>query len=144
MDRGEQAFGQLIDGVFAGARERVFIANLALASQASGSVIAMARLPVGAVIAGLALITDTSLGSATIALGDANSAAAYAAAQTLTSVNTPTRIGLAATHGATITTGYDCQTGAANYAYEDILLTTAVAALPASGNLVAIIEYAID
>ena len=128
----------------AGARERVFIANIALASQASGSVIGVARLPVGSVITGIQLITDTSLGTATVALGDTNSGAIYAAAQTLTSVNTPTRIGLAATHGAPITGGYDCVTGAASIAYEDIVLTTAVASLPASGNLVIIIEYAID
>jgi len=128
----------------AGARQRVFIANIALATQTSGSVIGVARLPVGAIISGITLLTDTSLGSATIALGDANSGALYVAAQTLTTTNTPTRVGLTATHGAPITTGYDCQTGASNYVYEDVLLTTASASLPASGNLTIIFEYAID
>lgn len=137
----------------AGGKQRQFIANLTLAAQASGSVIAMARLPLLAVLTGITLITDTSLATATIAFGDANSAAIYAAAQTLTSLNTPTRIGLAATHGAPITTGYDAQSGAqvtpfapgaGGAGYEDILMTTGVAALPGAGNFVAIFEYSID
>ena len=132
-----------------GARERVAVGNLTLASQASGSVIGMVRLPLFAVITGITLITDTSLGSATIALGDTNSSAAYMAAQTLTTTNTPQRVGLAATHGAPIATGYDCTTGASTAApgggqYEDIVLTTAVASLPASGNFVVIVEYTLD
>jgi hypothetical protein len=128
----------------AGGRQRTFIATIALAAQASGSVIAVARLPLLAVITGITAITDTSLGSATIALGDTNTANLYAAAQTLTSTNTPTRIGAAATHGQPITTGYDCVSGAVSKAYEDVVLTTAAAALPASGNLTIIFEYTID
>lgn len=134
-------------------KQRQFIANLTLAAQASGSVIAMARIPLPAVLTGITLITDTSLGSTTIAFGDANSGAIYAAAQTFTTLNTPTRIGLAATHGAPITSGYDAQSGAlvSAYApgqggavYEDILMTTAAATAPASGNFVVIFEYSID
>lgn len=128
----------------AGARQRIFVGNIALAAQASGTVIAVARVPVGSVITGITLLTDTSLSTAQIALGDANSGAIYAAAQTLTSTNTPTRVGKQATQSAPIATGYDCQTGAANYAYEDILLTTSVASLPGSGNLTIIVEYALD
>jgi hypothetical protein len=127
-----------------GARERIFVANIALAAQASGSVIGVARLPVQSVITGITVITDTSLGTATISLGDTNNATLYTAAQTLTSAQTPTRVGLAATHGAPITTGYDCTTGKANYAYEDIVLTVGTAALPGSGNLLVILEYALD
>jgi hypothetical protein len=132
-----------------GGRERVFVANIGLASQASGSIIGVARLPLGAIITGITLLTDTSLGSATIALGDTNSAALFAAAATLTNVNTPTRVGLAATHGAPITAGYDCTTGASTAApkggqYEDVTLTTASASLPSTGNLAIIFEYSID
>ena len=128
-----------------GGRERVFVGNITLASQASGSTISVARLPLGAIITGIQVITDTSLGSATIALGDVHSgnSAIYAAAQTLTSTNTPTRIGTAATHGTPIATGYDCVSGASS-PYEDVIITTAVAALPSSGSLVVIIEYVID
>jgi len=129
----------------AGARERIFIANVPLGSQASGSQIAVARIPLGAVITGIQLITDTSLGTATVALGDiaSGNSAIYAAAQTLTSTQTPTRVGVAATHGTPIAKGYDCVSGM-SASYEDIVLTTGVAALPASGNLVIIFEYAID
>lgn len=137
----------------AGARERVFVANLALAAQASGSVIAMARIPLFAAITGINVVTDTSLGSATIAFGDANNGALYAVAQTFTAVAAPAKFGNAATQGVPITAGYDCLSGAlVTYAkpgqggalYEDILMTVAAAALPASGNLSVIFEYAID
>lgn len=128
-----------------GGRERVAGGTLALASQASGSVIGVARIPLYAMITGITLITDTSLGTATIALGDVNTANAYMSAQTLTSTNTPVRVGNATAHMAPITTGYDCTTGAASKGeYEDITLTTATAALPSSGNLTVIIEYVID
>jgi hypothetical protein len=129
-----------------GGRERIQVANLALASQTSGSAIMLARLPLGAVISGIQLITDTSLGTSTIALGDvgAGNSAIYAAAQTLTGLNTPTRVGLAATHGAMIATGYDATTGNLSKSYEDVVMTVAVANLPATGNVVVIFEYAID
>jgi hypothetical protein len=128
-----------------GRRERVWGANVALAAQAAGSQIAVARLPLQAVITGITAITDTSLGTATIALGDvhAGNSAIYIAAQVLTAVNTPARIGLAAAHLQPIATGYDCVNG--NLApYEDIVITTGVAALPGAGNLVLIFEYVID
>ena len=128
----------------AGARERVFTGVIALATQPSGSVIGLARIPLGAAITGITLVTDTSLGTTTIALGDTNSSALYMAAQTLTTVGVPQRVGLTAAHAAAITTGYDCATGIASKSYEDIVLTTAVAALPASGNLAFILEYAFD
>lgn len=135
---------QSLPGVnLAGARERTFIAHVALAAQAAGSQIAVARIPLQAVITGIQVITDTSLGSATIQLGDAATPAAYAAAQTLTSTQTPTRLGVTATHGTPIVTGYDAVSGA-SAPYEDIILTTAAAALPASGNLLLIFEYALD
>jgi hypothetical protein len=127
-----------------GGRERVAGGTLTLAAQASGSVIGVARLPLGAIISGLTVVTDTSLGSATIALGDTNSGALYAAAMTLTTTNTPTRIGNAVAHMAPIVTGYDCTTGLKSLSYEDITLTTAGATLPASGNLTVVIEYVID
>lgn len=138
---------QSLPGVnVAGGRERIFIASIGLASQPSGTVFGVARLPLQSAITGITLITSTSLGSTTIALGDAGSgnSAIYMAAQTLTSTNTPTRVGLQASHGVPITTGYDCVTGAQAATYEDITMTTGAATLPGSGNLTIIFEYAID
>lgn len=127
-----------------GGRERVVGGTLTLASQASGTTIGVARLPMGAVITGLTLITSVSLGTATVSLGDVNSAALYAAAATYTSTNTPTRIGNAVSHMAPITSGWDSYTGLASMSYEDVTITTGVAALPASGSLTIVIEYMID
>ncbi|HWK44922.1 MAG TPA: hypothetical protein VNT30_09385 [Stellaceae bacterium] len=138
------AIQQLPNSNVVAGRERCFIANIALATQAIGTVFGVARIGLLGVITGITLITDTSLGSATIALGDANSSAIYMAASVLTATNTPTRVGLASTHGAPIATGYDCVSGLVSKSYEDIILTTAVAALPASGNLAIIFEYVID
>ena len=128
-----------------GGRKRAFVATIALASQASGSIFAVARLPAGAIITEISVITDTSLGSATIAFGDTNSSALYGAAQTLTATQTPTRIGLAATTGVAITTNlYDSTTGLLGKSYEDVVMTVATAALPASGTLKVITEYVMD
>ena len=128
----------------AGARNRIFVATITLAAQASGSVIGVARLPMLSAITGITLVTDTSLGTATIALGDTNNAARFLAAQTFTTINTPTRVGLTSAHGVPITSGYDCVSGLASLTYEDMVLTTAVASLPGSGNFTIIIEYALD
>lgn len=136
---------QLLVPSDAGGRKRAFRASITLAAQASGSQIAVARLPLFAAIFGISYLTDTSLGTATIALGDihAGNSAIYAAAQTLTAVQTPTEVGLAATRGAPITVGYDCQTGQ-SVTYEDVVLTVGTAALPAAGNLVIEFDYVID
>jgi hypothetical protein len=130
-----------------GGRQRSAVGMVALAAQASGSTIGAVRLPIspgGTVITGITIATDTSLATAQISLGDSNSAAKYMAAQTLTSLNTPTRVGLATIHGALLTSGYDCASGAISTAYEDIVIVTSVAALPGSGTLVVIVEYVVD
>ena len=95
-----------------GGRERVLSATLAMAAQASGVTLGVCRIPLYSLISGITVVTDTSLGSATISLGDAANTTLYMAAQTLTTTNVPQRVGLAATHGQPIQTGYDCSTGA--------------------------------
>ena len=129
----------------AGGRKRAFIATITLASQASGSQISIARLPIGAAITDLTLCTDTSLATATLAVGDIHggNSALYAAAATLTATDTPTQVGATATLGVPITTGYDCVSGAVA-PYEDVILTVGTAALPAAGTLKAIVEYVHD
>lgn len=127
-----------------GAKQRCSVGVVTLASQAAGTTIGMARLPVGAVITGLTLITSISLGSTTVSIGNSNSAALYAAAQTLTATDTPTRLGKASIHGVPIASGYDCLSGAATVSYEDLVIVTAAATAPSSGTLTLIVEYAID
>lgn len=136
-----------------GGKQRLQRASIALASQASGAVIHIARLPIGAMLTGIVFMTDTSLGSATISVGDFNAAAIYAAAQTLTSTNSKVSAGLVTTMYKIITTGYDAVLGGPlGYAlpgqgganYEDLVMVVGTAALPSSGNLVVAIEYIID
>lgn len=134
-------------------KRRTLTALITLAAQVAGTVIAVARLPLPSVITDITLLTDTSLGSSTIALGDANSANFLSAAATFTATDTPTKVGKTAALGVVQQTGYDSQSGAqvTPYApgqggafYDDILLTTATATLPASGNLRIMIEFVID
>lgn len=141
-----------------GARRRQQISSIVLAAQASGSVIWVGRIPLFAALISIEAITDTSLGAATIAFGDAHNgnSAIYGAATTLTALNALTRLGPpTAQCGVPITTGYDYlgtlvtptmpQTaGAGGFLFEDIIMTVGAAALPASGNLRVIFSYGID
>jgi hypothetical protein len=108
---------------FVGGRVRVFNEQFVYAAQASGSTITVATIPAGAVPLFFVLNTDTSTGSATIAVGDGTTAALYGAAAAYTTTNTPTLIGKTATALTALT------------AQGSVVLTTAAAALPASGNL---------
>lgn len=147
-----------------GGKQRTFGGSLTLGSQASGTVLGLCRLPLFGAVVGIQLVTSVSLGTATLAIGDATSAALYVAAATYTSVDTPVRIGKTSAHLSQLVQGYDATTGKpTNYSssqqdpqsaapesqgfgglYEDILVTTAVAALPASGNLVILVDYVLD
>src|SRR5215472_13911375 len=73
-----------------------FVETLTLAAQASGTVIGVARLPLYATFLGIVLVSSVTLGTATIAFGDSNTAARFAAAATFTTPNVPTQIGLEA------------------------------------------------
>lgn len=142
-----------------GGRLRQQIATLTLASQAAGTVIWVARLPLYAALRSIDVITDTSLSTATIKFGDAHNgnSAIYGAAATLTSTNALTRFGPpTALTGVPITTGYDhggiLVTPAmpmlfapdGGSLFEDIIMTTATAALPSSGTLRVLTSYTID
>lgn len=138
----------------AGGQRRAYTATIALASQASASLIALERLPLGAAIIGIREITDTSLSGASISFGNANNLTKYAGVHTLTSTNAPVDKGLAGTTegclGVPLTTGYDCITGnqvlptqpspSGGASFDDIVMSVTAAALPASGNLTVIIE----
>lgn len=106
------------------AREHRFRATIPLTSQASGDTVTIAKIPAGMTFAGGVLATDTSLGTATVAVGISGTTGKYAAAQTLTATNSPVLIGTVAQ-----------LTAAALTAEETIIVTVGVASLPASGTL---------
>lgn len=107
------------------ARVRRFRAPITLASQASGDTIVLADIPAGFLFAGGEITTDTSLGTATVAIGNSTTAGKYRAAAVFTATDTPTNFGTAATLA-----------GSASTATERVILTVGTAALPASGKLV--------
>ncbi len=136
-----------------GGKVRVDIATITLASQASGSLIMLTRIPIGATPLGATVITDTSLVSSTLSLGNVNNASLYAPAATLTSTNTPTDKSNTASFGSPITAGYDATTGNAVTAYapgqggalyDDVVAGVGVAALPAAGTLKVAVKYMVD
>jgi hypothetical protein len=109
-----------------GARLRRYRASITLASQAAADTIVLARIPAGSTFAYGIIVTDTSLGSTTISIGNATTAAKYRALATFTATDTPTLFGKA---GAIV----DGQTLAAD---EIVLATLAAATAPSSGNLI--------
>lgn len=102
-----------------------FRATITLASQASGDNIVLADVPSGMLFAGGELITDTSLATATLAIGIAGTTGKYRTAAVQTATDTPSLFGNTAQYAAS-----------ALAAPERIIATIGVAALPASGNLV--------
>jgi hypothetical protein len=149
------AIQTLPKGSFVGGKQRGFGDTLVLNTQAAATIVGVARVPLPFVFLGILLCTDTSLATATIAFGNAGNgnSALYAAAATFTATDTPTLKGKTSVLGTEITSGFDSVTGlATSYssssgfggAYEDVIMTTAVASLPGSGNLRIVFEYAID
>lgn len=96
-----------------------------LASQPTTDTQLLARIPNGQLPIAILITSSVSLGSSTIAIGNATTPAKYKAAGTFTAVDTPTLFMLtSAADDAPLT------------ADEEVLLTVAAAALPASGILV--------
>ena len=104
-------------------RMKVFNEKVTLAAQASGDTINVARLPAGFVPLYGVLVTDTSLGTATIAVGVSGNTAKYRAAAVFTATDTPTPFGKTAALGEPLASE------------ETVFLTVGTAALPASGTL---------
>lgn len=108
-----------------GARVHRYRASITLAAQASGDTVVLANIPAGQCFAGGELVASVSLGTATVAIGSAASAAKYRAAAVFTAVDTPTPFGGAVAFAAPPST-----------AQEQVLLTIGTAALPGAGTLV--------
>lgn len=123
---------KMANGAVHGGNTRVYRATITLAAQASGDTITLARIPAGAFFVGGEIVSSVSLGSSTVAIGVAGTAAKYKAAAVFTAVDTPTSFGTASAMGN--------QT--ALVAAEDVILTIAAAALPGSGTLVVNLYFA--
>lgn len=118
------AGADLIPAALLGGKVRCAIAEFTCASDAAGTYTVPIRLPRGArVIAGFLNASVTMGGTATIAIGISGATGKYRAAATYTSADTLTFLSLNAATGAELT------------AEEQILMTVAAAALPASGRL---------
>jgi len=116
-------------------RERCFIETITLAAQASGTRIAVARIPLLAAIIGIIVIADT-VNTATLTFGDYNDDVRWSgAAAAVAAANTPQTYTKTAGYGVPIVTGYDSDTGRTDKGYEDVIMVTGTAALPASGTM---------
>lgn len=112
------------NGAVQGGRVRRFRATITLASQADGDTVVLAQVPAGYAFAYGILNASATLGSSTIAIGVAGTAAKYRAAATFTAA-APTLFGLStAVDDAPLT------------AQETVILTNTTAALPSSGTLI--------
>jgi hypothetical protein len=123
-----------------GGKERVWIERIALAGQAPSTQTMVARIPIGSVPLSIDISTDTSLSASTVAFGDLNNASRFSAAGTYTGTNSTINAINMATKGVPLTTVYD-YLGATTKPYEDILITTAVSSLPATGTMLVVTKY---
>ena len=113
------------DGRAVGGRMRRYRATIDLASQSSGEIINLCRVPYGSYFAYGILNSTVPLGPATVKVGDADGDAIYKAAGTFTTANVSTMFG----HSDGLAEG-------ATAAQKNVILTTGGAGLPASGTLV--------
>jgi hypothetical protein len=90
----------------------------------------LGSLPNGARIQNIKMITDTSLGSSTISIGNSSSATAYSAATTMTATDTWTQLASVAALAAEQVS-----------VDTPLLANILVANLPASGTLIIDVEY---
>ena len=124
------AGGPRIPVALLGANLRSACAEFTFASDAAGTYTVPIRLPRGAVPMFGMLVTDTSTGSATVALGITGTTGKYRAAAAFTTTGVPTLFGVTAGLGAALT------------AEEQLIMTVAAAALPASGRMLVMFFWA--
>lgn len=114
-------------------KARVALAEFACAADAAGTYTVPVRLPRGARVLTMFLNASVTMGaSAQIAIGIAGATGKYRAAATYTTADTLTLVSL------------NAATGVALAAEEQIIMTTTVAALPASGRLLIGFIYVIE
>lgn len=91
------------------------------------------KLPVGATVVGGLISTSVTTDTATVALGIAGSTAKYKAAAAVTGTASAF---LAVPHAAVLAAPLTVET--------EVIVTTAVAALPAAGSLKVVLFYVVD
>lgn len=112
-----------------GSKVSVYRAVITFAAQASGDTIKLMKLPAGVVPLFGILNNDTSMATATLAIGISGTTGKYRAAAVKTTTNTPE---VFAVSTANVTSGAMVPLAAA----EEVLATIAVAALPGSGTAI--------
>lgn len=130
--RGLAIPGQ-VDGSVQGGNVRLYRERITLASQPTTDTIVVAYPSKGESFLYGVLLASATLGTSTIAIGNATTAGKYRAAATFTAVETPTLFGAAAAGLAAL----DKLT-----ADEEVFITIATAALPAAGTLVVDMYFA--
>lgn len=115
---------------YAGGRMRRFRNTITLASQGDGDTITCQPVPAGHVFAFGVLTTSVTLGSSTLAIGVAGTAAKFRTAATFTAVDVPTLFGKNGPASADFLTSV-----------ETPIITIGAAALPSSGTLVVDFYY---
>ncbi len=124
------ATGDFIPVADLGGKRRTAMAVFTCAADAVGTYTVPIRLPRGARVVECALNTSVTFGAtATIAIGIAGTVGKYRAAATLTAVD------------QWVTVALNAAVGVALAAEEQIIMTVAAAALPASGRLVVRFDY---
>lgn len=120
------------DGRQVNAKERVIVCSKAIVADAIGDTITLCRLPANCLLTEIQIITDTSLSTATIAIGIAGTPAKYVAATTFTTpLDKPASLGPKA---AAIAAGPIA-------AEETLIATVAALALPGAAVVHFIIKY---
>jgi hypothetical protein len=123
------ASGDFIPVALMGGKVRAAVAEFTLATDVAGTYTAPIRLPRGARPLALLLNSSVSLGSSTVAVGIAGTVGKYRAAAVFTTADQLVISALNAPFGAEL------------LADEQIIITTAVASLPASGRLMIAFLY---
>ena len=124
--------GTPTDPGFVDGSVRSFLEVVTLAGQATTDTVAVARLPKGAVLRGARIMTDTSLGTSTVAIGIAGATGKYRAAAVFTTTDTWEEVGQAADFHAALS------------AEEEVFITIGTSDLPASGRLLVQFDYAFN
>lgn len=115
-----------------GARVRSFRATITLASQTTSDVLQLFNLPAGATFIKGWMFVSATLGTSTIAIGNASSTGKYRAAATATTTDSPLDFGITAAVGNAVPAT----------AEETVIATIGTASLPASGTMVVIMQIA--